>query len=359
MLRVSFIIPCLNSAETLAATLDGILASDLVPLEREIIVVDNGSQDDTVQIAKRYPVIVTSCERQCAGAARNQGAKIATGEFLAFVDSDVVLETDWARELLSLFESGFYSAVLGRVIPAGSKTFLNEYRRALNHRRYVGTNISLFHPEGIGAVINTAACMYRRSTFLALGGFDERLKRLEDTELSCRLFSIGGAFCATSKARAHVTYAESVFSYVHRSFKLGQSKYPIVGLSRTSTSEALKELTDELINQKVSMFTPEQKLFFWLNTLMSYLGFLCSLTQKKISPNAPPLHLGGKLISLFMLSSENRDYRLSSEGRILRVDEKLYFFSTKTGEWQDFKVDQIPWEKLVGTGVLQQVTFVK
>ncbi len=346
MVNVSFIVPCLNSAKTLAATLEGILASHLPSNQREIIVVDNGSDDDTVKIASRYPVIVTSCVRRCAGAARNHGSQIAQGEFLAFVDSDVVVEPDWARELLSLFDSGFYSAALGRVIPAGPKIFLNEYRRALNSRRYVGTNISLFHPEGIGPVINTAACMYRKSIFLAMGGFDERMHRLEDTELSCRLFSLGGTIHASSRARAHVTYADGTFSYVQRSFKLGRAKFLMIGLARARKRDALRELTDELVKNNVSMFTPPQKLFFWVNTIVSYLSFLTSLTGTGISPGKPPLHLGGKLIKQFSLPTNQGAYGLTQEGRLIRVDEKFYFFSMKSGEWQDFTEENIPWKKL-------------
>lgn len=351
---LSFVIPCLNSAKTLRATLESILASDLLPDEREIIVVDNGSKDDTLEIARQYPVIVTECPRRGAGAARNYGAQLAKGEFLAFLDSDVVVEPDWARHLLALFTSGFTSGVLGRVIPSGPDTFLNGYRRALNKRRYNGTNISLLHPDGIEPVINTAACMYRRSIFLALGGFDERMPRLEDSEFSCRLFYLGGTISATEKARAHVAYAEGILSYIHRSFKLGKAKFQMTGLSRAGRWEALSVLTHEVVNHKTSMFTPEQRLFFWINTLANYLGFLSSLAGGRISPVKVPLHLGAKLLSLFSFRTDEGEFYLTKEWRLIQLDEKYYFFSTKTGEWQDFHARSISLKKLAAEGILHQ-----
>lgn len=357
MVRVSFIIPCLNSANTLGATLDSIFASDLLPEEREVIVVDNGSTDNTAGIAKRYPVHLTSCEKRSPAAARNHGSRLAQGEFLAFIDSDVVLEPDWARELLKLLDEGFYSAALGRVIPTGTNTFLNRFRMTLNSLRYVGTNISVYSSNGIEPTINTAACMYRRSVFLGLGGFDERLLRLEDTAFSNHLSMHCGVICATRKARAHVIYDFGIFTYIWRFFKIGRVKPHVMGHASIGRWGEFCELTKEIFSADLSTFSLSQKFFFRTLTMASYFGSLTSILEKRIPPRKPLLKLAGKLLTQFTLSCDEKTYCLSSDGRLIRVDDEMHFFSLKSREWQSFPSREIPWQELEKKGLLRQVTF--
>lgn len=84
---VSVIIPAFNAARYLPDTLDSVLAQNL-PLD--VIVVDDGSDDGTRDVLERYAgrIRVTCQERQGAGAARNRGVAIASGEYLAFLDAD-------------------------------------------------------------------------------------------------------------------------------------------------------------------------------------------------------------------------------------------------------------------------------
>jgi glycosyltransferase involved in cell wall biosynthesis len=356
MVRVSFIIPCLNSANTLGATLDSIFASDLSPDEREVIVVDNGSTDNTVAVAKRYPVHLVSCEQRSPSAARNHGSRLAQGEFLAFIDSDVILEPDWARELLKLLDEGFYSAALGRVIPTGPDTFLNRFRMTFNDWRYLGTNISVYSSYGIGPTINTAACMYRRSVFLGLGGFDEHLVRLEDSAFSNHLSRHGGVICATRKARAHVIYDFGILSYIRRFFSIGRVIPHVMGQASVSRWGVLCEVTKEPFRADLTAFSFSQKIFFWIITFSSYLGSLSSILEKRIpSPKAFP-KFAGKLLMQFMLSGPEKTYCLSSDARLIRVEDDMHFYSLKSGEWKSFSYQNMPWQVLEETGLLQQLS---
>lgn len=219
--ELSFIVPCFNSAGTLEATLQSIRGQALNSSSVEVIVVDNGSSDRTVAIAESYGVRVLRCERRGAGCARNAGARVASGTFIAFIDSDVELERDWAVQLLSAMRGSNFAAALGPVVPSGPDNFLTEFRRTNGLRRYRGTSVSVFDPNGVSPVINTAACMVRRTLFWALGGFDERLHRLEDTEFSQRLFRYGGVIYACSNARAKVYYQGNIWSYLKRAYACG------------------------------------------------------------------------------------------------------------------------------------------
>ncbi len=88
MPRVSVIIPAYNAAATLAGTIDSVLAQTLKDFE--IICVDDGSTDATLAIIKEYGDCVRLIEQANSGpaAARNNGARNSSGEYLAFLDAD-------------------------------------------------------------------------------------------------------------------------------------------------------------------------------------------------------------------------------------------------------------------------------
>jgi glycosyltransferase involved in cell wall biosynthesis len=359
MVLLSYVIPCLNSAATLKATLEAILKTRLPPEEWEVIVVDNGSSDRTVEIAKSYPVKVLHCPVRGAGPARNFGARHAIGEFLAFVDSDTEVEEDWAPVLLNLVEKKFFSAALGRVIPVGPETFLTGYRKALSRRRYRNKNISLFDPEGIGPIINTAACLYRRSVFLSLGGFDERLERFEDTEFSCRLFHHGGVIIGTMNARAYVSNPNGKLAYLRRSFRLGISKRQVYSLNGQGWKSAVWETVKEYAAPEPGSFHLKERLFYYTSLTLNLSGLISSLKNKGLKAPEKKNSYAGKLLYLFRLSSGNVEYALSPKSRALIVDENIYFFSTVSGQWQDFSTSNIPWGRLEKEGLIQRTSPVR
>jgi glycosyltransferase involved in cell wall biosynthesis len=88
MPKVSVVIPAFNSAGTIARAIDSVLAQD-VP-EMEIIVIDDGSTDETPSILDGYGKRITAIRQvnQGVAAARNRGIDAAQGEFIAFLDSD-------------------------------------------------------------------------------------------------------------------------------------------------------------------------------------------------------------------------------------------------------------------------------
>jgi glycosyltransferase involved in cell wall biosynthesis len=92
---VSILIPCYNAAPWLAATLDSALAQTHPKIE--IIVIDDGSRDESLAIARRYEphgVRVATQPNLGASAARNHGLRLASGEFIQFLDADDLLAPD-------------------------------------------------------------------------------------------------------------------------------------------------------------------------------------------------------------------------------------------------------------------------
>jgi len=183
--RISVIVPAYNSAQTLQSCLEALLAA-LCYIDRgEIIVVDDGSTDDTQLIASRYSVRVLQLVQNTGpAAARNHGASCAQGDILMFVDADVMVAEDALVRVVRQFTRNTDCvAVIGSYdIEPGAGNLISTYRNLLHHYVHQKTSTSASHFwTGLGAI--------RRTVFESLGGFDERKfgRALEDIELGYRL----------------------------------------------------------------------------------------------------------------------------------------------------------------------------
>lgn len=110
MLKLSIIVPVYNVSKYLAKCLDSLLFQDLEFCEYEIIVVNDGSTDNSEDIVKRYAdkhsnIILIEQENQGLSGARNTGIKLAKGKYIQFVDSDDYLEPNVLRTLVDKMET--------------------------------------------------------------------------------------------------------------------------------------------------------------------------------------------------------------------------------------------------------------
>jgi glycosyltransferase involved in cell wall biosynthesis len=187
---VSIIITCYNQARYLHDSIGSALAQ--THARREVIVIDDGSSDDTSAVAARYPDV--KCVRQPnAGlsAARNSGIRESHGDFLVFLDADDRLLPDALRAGLDCFlirpecafVSGHYRMMLEDGTPQPDFTRWPpepDAYRTLLQRNYIGMH---------------ATVMYRRAAFDEIGGFNDALPTCEDYEMYLRI------------ARAHPVYS--------------------------------------------------------------------------------------------------------------------------------------------------------
>lgn len=100
---ISVIIPTYNASVYVSQCLETVLAQSYTNLE--VIVVDDGSEDDTVQLVKRYPVKLIQQENQGAAAARNAGIIAATGEYIHFMDVDDLINLEFYERMLEAIVS--------------------------------------------------------------------------------------------------------------------------------------------------------------------------------------------------------------------------------------------------------------
>jgi glycosyltransferase involved in cell wall biosynthesis len=113
-LRVSIVIPVYNEAAHLGACLQSIAAQSAIPYE--VIVVDNNSSDETIQVAKRFPFVTLIREsRQGVVYARDRGFNAASGEIIGRIDGDTILGVDWVSAVQRAFTDQSLGAVTGKV----------------------------------------------------------------------------------------------------------------------------------------------------------------------------------------------------------------------------------------------------
>jgi hypothetical protein len=190
--RLSVIVPAFQGTRVLPRSLSALAASDLPKVEWELIVVDDGSTDGTSTLAARWAdqVVTLPAPPRGPGYARNAGAAVAQGEWLAFVDADVLVHPDTLGQMLAAATGhDDVVAVFGAydANPPAHGT-VSQFRNLLH--RYVhlmGEGEAETFWAGCGAI--------RRDAFMAVGGFDaERFPRpqIEDIELGYRLRDHGG-----------------------------------------------------------------------------------------------------------------------------------------------------------------------
>jgi mycofactocin glycosyltransferase len=185
---VSIVIPVRDRQEQLSACLGSLERLDHRPERLEVIVVDDGS---AVPVPALAGVRVVRSERPAGpAAARNLGARHATGDVLAFLDSDCTAEPDWLEELLPEFADPEVAATGGRVRAARERTWLERYE-AVRSPLDLGRRYAQVRPRHPVSYLVTANLLVRRTDFSRLGGFDPELRCGEDVDLAWRLVEAG------------------------------------------------------------------------------------------------------------------------------------------------------------------------
>ena len=168
---VSLLVPTYNSSQTLEALMLSLLQQTYQPIE--IVLVDNGSTDGTLDIARKYTdkIYTQGPERS---AQRNFAASMASGQIYIVIDSDMVLSPRVVEDVVNQFLSN--PARLALVIP--EESFGTGYWakcKMLERSFYVGVHWM------------EAARAFRKCTFDALGGYDESNTGTEDYDLPHRI----------------------------------------------------------------------------------------------------------------------------------------------------------------------------
>jgi len=217
----SVIIPVRNGGATLGACLDGLFRQTVERTRFEVIVVDDGSTDDTAVLAGRFPVRLVQINGRGAAAARNRGLKESSGDRVLFLDADCVPFPDWLARMTGPLETGTASgenACLGTVgrFVSGQQNWIARMIQIELDRRY--ERMDRFRETDF---VNTATCAFVRKA-LPDDPFDEEFGKLEDLELSFRLASEGIRMRYVPGAVVEHNHPESLGHHLRRRFLYGR-----------------------------------------------------------------------------------------------------------------------------------------
>jgi len=214
--QASVIVPAYNAATGIGRCLAALQAQeDVGPLE--IIVVDDGSTDDTAAVVATYGVTLIRQRQQGPAAARNAGARTAHGPLLLFTDADCEPTPNWAHDLLAAFAdpavAGAKGSYLSRQRAVVARFTQLEYEERYRHMRRFATI----------DFVDTYSAAYRRDVFLAAGGFDTAFPTasVEDQEFSFRLARQGHKMVFVPEATVYHRHNRTVGQYWRRKFGIG------------------------------------------------------------------------------------------------------------------------------------------
>lgn len=186
--RVSVIIPTYNRAGLVCAAIDSVLAQNYPNLE--IVVVDDGSTDGTAEAVQNYGAAVRFVSQANAGAAsaRNRGIRLATGDLVAFLDSDDLYLPGKLQEQVQYFNQQPETVL----VYCWFTIFDESGRKRLGRRCHLTGNIAAkLLAKCMQGPLATPTVMVRRDALLRVGGFDEAMNLSEDTDLWCRVARLG------------------------------------------------------------------------------------------------------------------------------------------------------------------------
>ncbi|MBU1674097.1 glycosyltransferase [Patescibacteria group bacterium] len=174
-MRISIILTTYNNQEEVGECLESLLDQTIAPFE--IIVVDDGSNDDTISVASQYPVRIIKANHLGRSYARNLGWKKAKGEVICFAEADSVYNRKWLENIRLAFFQG-----ADAVIPELRCYYIETYLQKCLNADY---RIRFFKYTPF------SAWAYKKEVLAETGGYNEFLEQAEERDLGNRLIENG------------------------------------------------------------------------------------------------------------------------------------------------------------------------
>jgi radical SAM superfamily enzyme YgiQ (UPF0313 family)/glycosyltransferase involved in cell wall biosynthesis len=181
---VTFYLPCYNVEKYIKQAIEGVLEQSY-DID-EFLIIDDGSQDNSVNIACQYPVrIIDHPKNMGLGAVRNTAIENAKGVFLASIDTDAVPDPYWLERLMLTFSEDTVAGVGGKLIEQHTVTAVDRWRQVKmkqHHGDNVAENVNLYGSNTV----------FLLQALKKIGGYNDNLRtNYEDIDLSIRLRSAG------------------------------------------------------------------------------------------------------------------------------------------------------------------------
>ncbi|MBL7206309.1 MAG: glycosyltransferase [Candidatus Aenigmarchaeota archaeon] len=210
---ISVIVPTYNSGDRIGKCISALLHQDYKE-PYEIIVVDDGSDDNTVEVVKQLKVRLVEQRHKGPAVARNLGVKKARGSIVLFTDSDCMASKNWISEMVKPFKNRKIAGVQG-IYKTKQKSFTARFVQVEIEERY-GRMIE----KGVDG-IGTYSAGYRKNIFLKMRGFDRKfpIASGEDFDLSYRIKDKGYMLTFNPNAVVYHQHPEGLGKYLEQKFR--------------------------------------------------------------------------------------------------------------------------------------------
>lgn len=211
-LEVTVYVPCYNAGQYLNETLTAIL-HQTYPVQ-EIIVIDDGSSDRSMEIASKYTgTIIMHSSNRGLSASRNTALAATKTALIAGIDADTVLDPYWLERLIPYMDDSKTAGAGGRLIERYGTTLADGWRKELmgqHHGQHAKKDVHLF---GCNSLIKT-------EILKNLGGFNERCKTsFDDIEISERILKGGYSTCYDPSAVCYHSKKDTPASIVKNAYR--------------------------------------------------------------------------------------------------------------------------------------------
>jgi mycofactocin system glycosyltransferase len=222
---ISIVIPVKDRAGELQRCLTSLSNLNYPREKLQIIVVDDGSSDESPLVAREFRAMLVPSGGTGRGpaAARNAGAAMAGGEILAFIDSDCSASKEWLNELIPAFTNPSMAAVGGQVDGMCSASAVDRYESTMS-------SLSLGSRERTGSggsdtfYLPSCNLLVRRAAFRSAGGFNDSMQVGEDVDLTWRLRDNGWTISYLPAGNVLHEHRSSIRSFMSRRFDYGTSE---------------------------------------------------------------------------------------------------------------------------------------
>ena len=276
MQKITVIIPAYNSGNTILQTINAIKNQENLNEPPEIIVVNDGSTDNTLQVLEKTENIITISQKNSGPAtARNTGAKIAKGDILIFTDSDTIPHKDWLYNLSKPFQNQNIAAATGTYSIENKESKLAQLIQ-----EEIGYKHSKYNDYvAFGGTYNLAI---KKEVFDTIGGFNEGYKNAsgEDVDICYKILKQGYQIRFVKDAIVGHFHPENLYKYLKNQFNHGFWR------AKLYYDHPNKLTGDDYTGNKEIIETLSAGF-----TIISPILYLFSLLFLKKSPCLPSKHL--------------------------------------------------------------------
>ncbi|WP_020676744.1 mycofactocin biosynthesis glycosyltransferase MftF [Geopsychrobacter electrodiphilus] len=222
---VSIVIPVKDRAADLRQCLNSLKELNYPSEILEVVVVDDGSSDDSPKVATELGALLVRSGAVGGGPAlaRNKGASVASGEILAFIDSDCSASVDWLADLLPAFNDVSLAAVGGWVAGMFEGSALDRYEAVMSSLN-LGRREMSGGAGGDTFYLPSCNLLMRKSAFAAAGGFNPELQVGEDVDLTWRLRDAGWKIQYLPQGTVYHAHRCRTWPFMKRRFDYGTSE---------------------------------------------------------------------------------------------------------------------------------------